>query len=328
MANLIKHIDEVTRQVPMNKLADYDKLEPFLANAERLYVLNLIGKLEFADLLAAYTSATFNTDLIIDSTIKQAILNAQRIISNIGYLFAAPLVSLSIGPNGIQIHSTADKKTAFQWQIEDLKRALQDLGGGGIEDLLLHLEENPLVFDKYAASENYQKQKKYLITTATEFSEYFDIKNSRFLFQSLGAIMYRIEAHVIEKSLGEGFLEALKQPNLSAPKKKLCNKYIKPALALLTAAKAIHERVFSFNEGVVTFNFVGTTQENLKASKELLEEKIMPLVNSLTGDANQYLADAKELILANLTDFPEFTEPLPERRFKAKNRKDAGIFMT
>lgn len=328
MAQLIKKIEEVKQVVPMNMTADFDRLNPFLSNAERLYVLNIIGKAEFADMQTAYTNAGFNTASIIDPFVKQGLIIAQKIICNIGYLFAIPVLSVSVGAGGIQISSNADKKTAFQWQVEEIKKSLQDLGGSAIEELLIFAEENPLIFDKYIASDSYQKQKKYLISTATEFSDYFEIKNSRFLFQSLTSIMYRVEAQTIEKTFGENFLATLKLATATPQQKKLCNKYIKPALALLTAAKAINERIFAFNDGVVTFNFIGTTQENLKASKEVLQENILPIVNSLTHDANLFLQDAQAFITANAADFPAFIVPQPTRRFKARNKPTSGIFMT
>lgn len=328
MAILIKTIAEVKAVIPMNMTADFERLNPFLANAERLYVQNLIGKDEFTDMQTIYTNASFNTANIIDPIVKKSILIAQKIICNIGYLFAIPLLSVSVGASGIQINSSADKKNAFQWQIEDIKKSIQELGGSAIEEMLILADENPLIFDKYIISENYQKQKKYLITTAAEFSDYFEIKKSRFLFQSLCSLMYRVESQIIEKTIGENFLATLKLPNTTAQQKKLSNKYIKPALALLTVAKAINERVFAFNDGVVSYNFIAANQENLKSSKEVLQEKILPLVKSLTDDANVFLQDAQSFITANASDFPTFVAPLPNRRFKATNRPDSGIFIT
>jgi len=327
MAKLIKAIGEVRAHVPSNMTADFDKINPFLENAERLYVMHLIGKDEFLSLLGVYTAAQFKLEQIIDEDVRQAIIIAQKIICNLGYLFGLPMISVSIGTGGIQIQSSADKKTAFQWQTDEIKQALQELGFGAIEELLDHLELYPEKFSDYIASENYTKQKRFLINTAAEFSDYFEIKKSRFLFQSLCSLMYRIESNVMEKIFGEEFFQSLKAPDVSGKKKKLADKYIKPAIALLTGAKSVKERVFSYNDGIVTYNFLGTTQ-NLRESKELSADKIDPVVESLTAEANIFLQDAKDYITKNPEDFPDFVEQLPQRRFKGTNRKEAGIFMT
>jgi hypothetical protein len=328
MAKLIRSIVEVRAHVPNNMTTDFDKINPFLENAERLYVVHLLGKEEFLSLLNIYIAADYKLENIIDEEVKEAIFIIQKVICNLGFLFGLPLISVSIGSAGIQINSSADKKTAFQWQTDEIKQSLQELGFGAIEQLLDHLELFPDKFSDYIASKNYINQKRFLISTAANFTEYFDIKGSRFLFQSLCTLMYRIEDQVMEKIFGEVFFQSLKSPDASPAEIKLANKYIKPAIALLTGAKSIKERVFSYNDGVVTYNFLGSTQQNLRESKELSDDKINPLVESLTADANAYLQGAKDYINANLTDFPAFEEQLPQRRFKGTNRKEAGIFMT
>lgn len=328
MAKLLKKIEEVRKHVPSNMTADFDKISPFLDNAEKLYVYNLIGKDEFNSIAAVYEAAEFNLDNVIDPVIKQAIFFAQKISSNLGYLFGVPIISLSIGSGGIQIQSNSEKKTAFQWQTDELKDSLQELGHTAIEELLEWLEEHPDKFSAYIASENYAKQKRFLISNAKDFSQYFDIRASRFLFQNLCSIMYRVEAQTMEKLFGEDFYQSLKADDASEVKKKLATKYIKPALALLTGAKSIKERIFSYNNGVVGYNFVAASTQNIKENKELSEEKIEPLYKSLTDDANAFLQDAQEFIAKNATDLPEFIPQEAKRRFKATNRKDSGLFMT
>lgn len=327
MAKLIKNITEVRKHITVDfSEPDLDRVQPFLDNAEHLYVYKIIGNAEFESLAGIYQTAGFNVETIVDADVKEAVINCQRIICNLGYLFAIPRLNLNIGASGIQIHSSETMKTAFQWQIEDLKNSLRELGFNAIEVLLAFLESKPTKFADYIASENYTAQKQYLISSAEQFSFYFDIKSSRFLFQSLGSIMFRIESQVIAKLFGLTFLTSLKADDASAEKKELAKNYIKPAIALLTASKSIKERIFSYNDGVVAFNYAGSTQ-NLKESQQLLTEKIEPLCASLEADANQFLQDAQDYIFANPLAFEGYTPPIAQRRFKAKNNPDTGVFM-
>lgn len=327
MGRLIKNISELRGQVPVNfSEDDLDRLQPFLDQAERQYVMQLIGKAELLSLANVYDAAGNNVNLIVDADVKEAIIICQRIISNLGYLFGVSVLNLSIGATGIQIHSSDTMKTAFQWQINDLKASFQDLGFNAIEELLAHLESNPTKFSDYIASEQYTNQKQFLISTAADFSFYFDIKKSRFLFMSLCSIMFRIEAQDIAKIFGAGFLDSLKADAATLAQKTLANKYIKPAIALLSAAKSIKERIFSYQDGQVVFSFQGSTN-NLKESQQVLTEKIQPLCDSLIYDANEFLQDAQAYILANPTKFIGYVPPAAQRRFKAKNDPKKGLFI-
>ncbi|MBC7416640.1 MAG: hypothetical protein H7325_00610, partial [Pedobacter sp.] len=256
MAKLITTIIEVREHLPVNFTADFDRLKPYLDNAERLYILKVIGKTEFEELATIYQTAANTVSAIVDDKVRAAVFAAQKIITNIGFLMAVPTLSLSIGAAGIQIHSNTEKKQAFQWQVEDFKSSLQEIGFGGIEELLEILTSNPIIFSSYINSNEYLANTKYLITTAEEFNKHFEIKSSRFLFQTLGSLMARIEVHVLERIFGEVFMASVKAANATVPLKKLSAKFLKPALALLTGARAINEQIISFNQGVASFNFI------------------------------------------------------------------------
>jgi len=316
---LISKIEEVQAHVPVNMTSDIDTIKPFLSNIERLFIKDLIGKDQYEALIAAYAEETE------DDQINEAILICQKIMANLAYHQGMPVLAVSIGTSGIQVISNLETKQAFQWQVEDLKQALQELGFSAIEELLQFLEENPDKFPDYINSPQFIKQESLLIQSAAEFSESFDINSSRFTFQKLTYLMNRLELQVIKKLFGDGFIEALKVDDQEGKYQTLLDEYIKPGLVLLTVAKGIIERIISIENGSAIINFKGT-YNNLKESMAPNREQISAMYEQLEKDGNKFLQDGLEFITANLADFENFVPPVTRRRFKFTNDATKGVF--
>lgn len=316
---LITTINEVKTQVPVNMTSDYDVISPFLANAEAMYVTRLIGQEQFDALAEAYS-----VDMEAGAN-KNAVIACQKVIANLGYFFAVPVLSVSIGTTGIQVFSNDNTKQAFQWQVTDLKAALTELGFTGIEEMLALLESDPETFAPYAASSQLQTQKSCLITTAADFNNYFEISSSRFVFQSINYLMKRVEQQNVVKVLGADFFQSLKGPDLSDKELTLANTYLKPGIALLTVAKAIVERVCALKDGQITYNLKGRT-DNMNESQALSAQQIAAASDQLVTDGAMFLQDGMQYILDNATDFPGFVAPVARRRFRVTNNPWKGVF--
>jgi hypothetical protein len=323
---LITDLTPVTANVPVNMTSDFDVVKPFLSAAETMYVARLIGKDQY-DALVAFSLLEEGGEGAPNANQAEAITLCQRIIANLGYYMAVPVLSVSIGSSGIQIASNQDTKQAFQWQVEDLKNALLGLGFGAIEDLLSLLDDNPNDFQDYGSSAEGTRNKDFLIKTAAEFSNYYQIGGSRFIFQSIAYLMKRIEQQSLVSLVGDDFLQSLKDPEADSAKKKLLNNYFKPGLALLTVAKAIIERVITLENGQVAFNFRGNT-ENMNMSQAATNQQIKDMAQQLTDDGNQYIKDGMDYINTNLTDFDDFNPPTPKRRFRVANDSTKPLFIT
>jgi hypothetical protein len=315
---LIKELDEITKQVPVNMTSDFDVIAPFLRTAEVTYVHRLIGKEQFDALVTAYDGDPSNEE-------DEAISLCQKVIANLGYYFAIPVLSVSVGSSGIQVFSNTDTKQAFQWQVNDLKDALQGLGFGAIEELLNYLEADPENFGPYSLSDQLQAQKTCLIRTAIDFNDHYEISNSRFVFQSITYIMKRVEQQTLAKQLGSTFLESLKGDELTQKQKMLVTLYLKPALALLTIGKAIIERVITLQSGVATYNFRGRAENN-NETQAASNQQVEDMACQLNDDGDLYLQDGLQYINDNLADFEGFDPPMPRRRFKVTNNKHKGVW--
>jgi len=323
---LIDTIAEVQLYVPVNMTSDMDVISPFIAAAENMHVIKLIGQEQFNVFKTAYTDAAKDIEAIADADIAAAITCCQNIISNLGYYLGLPVISLSIGSSGIQINSNENTKNAFQWQVNDLKDALMNLGFTAIESLLELLDSKTDKFSEYAASDQRKAAHSLLITSATDFNQYYEIASSRYVYKNLAYIMKRVEDQTVKRLLGADFFESIKSDaDPGDQMKELINSYLKPGIALLTIAKGVTERIVSFQDGSVTVNFKGKT-ENMSESLAPTSAQIAETVEPLVADAHVFLQDGLDFIIANPDDFPDYVQPDLRRGFKFKNCRDKGVF--
>lgn len=326
-SKIITTIDEVQAYLPVQMTSHFDVIDPFINSAERAHLKRLIGKEQLLVLITAYESAGKIVSAIDDTEIKEAVKLAQKVVTALGYYAALPVLAVKIGSSGIQVFSNTDTKQAFNWQVDDVKKSLVDLGYGAIEDLLMLMDETPDKFPEYISSEQYISAEQFLIESAVDFNQYFNINRSRFIFQSISYLMLRIENQTVKKLYGSVFFDSLKEDNPTGKYKILANEYLKPGIALLTAAKAIVERVITFENGVASINLMGNydavkanipaTRDDIKATKEQLE-----------ADGMQFLKDGLEYIKDNATDFEDFITQASGSRYNIKNNPDGGIFAT
>lgn len=322
---VITTIEEVQEYLPVQMTSDIYVISPFINNAERSYLAPLIGLAQFIALEQAYIGAGKDVTAIADPQIRTAVELCQNIVTTIAYYHAVPVLSVKIGSSGIQVFSNTDTKQAFSWQVEELREQLLTLGYGAIEDLLLHMEQNADKFQPYIDSDQYIDTEQFLIESASDFSKYFNINKSRYIFQSINYIMLRIENQVVAKLIGSDFLQFLKDDKLEGKNAQLANQFIKPGIALLTAAKAIIERVITFEGGVARINII-SSYEASKKTMVATRDQVKDVKEQLEADGNQFLQDGLQFILDNATDFPEYIAPASSKNYNIKNNPKGGLF--
>jgi|GEM_PF-820775 len=336
---IITTIDEVQDHIPVQMTSEIEVIKPFLSNIERSFLKKLIGINQLKALIIVYEAAYSvykdlsesdrenkrPIDFIEDEDIREAVDLAQKLVVGIGYHNAVPILSVKIGSSGIQVFSNTDTKQAFNWQVEDVKASLLDIGYEAIEELLTHLEESPDKFSEYIDSPEYISNEEFLINNATEFSKYFEIKNSRFVFSSISYLIRRIEMQVVKPLLGANFFSLLKETNLTGNYKILADDYIKPGIALLTGAKAIVERVITLDNGVARINLVA----NYEAAKNSIvaeRDQVKDTQEQLVNDGNKFLQDGLQFIADNIADFEDYVSPASKKNYNVTNNPTGGVF--
>ncbi len=107
-------------------------------------------------------------------------------------------------------------KTAFQWQVADVKNYFLRKGYSGIDTMLAFLEKNKADYPLWVASDAYTVTLKFFINSSTAFSEEYNINNSRRTFLALQSVMKKIEAFEIEPTLTSDLFDLVKAEILAS----------------------------------------------------------------------------------------------------------------
>ena len=303
--SLITTIDEFRVGVPMNVTATIDALKPTLAATERRHLVPLLGRPQYDELRTAYAGGTL--------TERQAELVAvlQTAEANLAYASYLPLAQLQIDDAGIRIASDENNKTAFQWQIDDLKELLLETGFSAIEDALGLLDEYKSDFPLWASSAAYTYNKELLLNSAADFDRYYSIAGSRRTFLALVPIIRREEHFSLEPVLSADFCTALRteiQSGSISAETQLVLKLLHPALANLTAAEAVGELGVDLAAGGLVVKELDKTTTNNRVRKQASDTILALKRDQALETGRAYLRDLVAFLqkTASATVYPAF----------------------
>jgi hypothetical protein len=322
--DLITTVAEVQSYVAVNSTSTIINLRPYLRLSQRNYLLPVLGSEFFESLVAIYDDADNLVDSIEDEKEKKVIILAQEAIANLGIMHALPILSVQVGANGIQVIKNDQMAPASQWRTEQVFDSLSEVGHQAIDSLLSYLEEETTKFTIWAGDPVYATYQKYFIRSAKEFSGYYNIRESRYLFHIIQYCMQRIEEFEIKKAIGSTLFEKLKTDDkageLEAEFRTLLNEYLKPAITLFTIAKALQERLIEMKSGSISIRFKGTNTENMYESRPPQKDELESAVSSLKEDARKWIVEAQNYIAENTDPFEALaTATVSRKRMNAKN---------
>lgn len=327
--SLINTIDELKQYVEIASGLKFDSIKPSIRTAERRQLISVLGKEQYDQLLAAYDAATKNVEDMTGSLQTLAEF-AQEAIANIALMYAVPRLSVQVSPTGILRNEGPDKKTAYQYQQQDLQESYGRAGFDALESMLEHLEYDKEEYPLWVASSAYLYKKKYFIESGAQFSENYFINQSRLTYLALRPIMKRVEDFQIAAVTGKPIFIILKAgiiiDDLEPEYIGILEDYIRPAVALLTVAKGLIERALDITETGVSISLTGLTQNN-QQKNPAPSDKIRAAVAQLTADGNEYLSRLSAYLGDNPLLFPDYALSLDvPGMFNIINRQDRGIF--
>lgn len=322
--DLITTVAEVQNYVAVSATSNLATLRPYFRLSQRNYLLPVLGSDFFESLVTIYNEAGHIVSVIADEKDKKAVMLAQEAISNLGTMHALPILSVQVGSNGIQVLKSDQVGPASQWRTEQVFESLAEVGHQAIDSLLGYLATEKSHFLIWAADDVYSVYQKYFIRTASEFSPYYNIRESRYLFHIIQYCMLRIEEFEIKEAIGSVLFDYLKTQDrsgsINGKFKILLNEYLKPAIALFTIAKALRERLIEMKAGNITIRFMGTNSENMYQSRAPQKNELDSAITSLKEDAQNWIVKGQEYITENTDPFFEYvTVSSSRRRMNAKN---------
>jgi hypothetical protein len=303
--NLITTIAEFRAGLPVNVSSSVELLEAAIGSAERKHVLPVLGRAQYQELLAAYEAE----DL---SEVQAGLLKLVQVATaNLAYAPYITIAQLQIDDQGIRIASDENNKTAFQWQIDDLREYLAETGYQALEDVLGFLDEHKDEFPLWAQSAAYTYNKQLLLNSATDFNTHYNIGGSRRTFLALLSIIGREEVFSIEPVLSAEFCAALRaeiQTGTVSDDTQAVLRLLHPALANFTVAEAIGELSVDLSGGGLVVRELAVGGANNRTKRQAPDNLLAVKRDQARANGRTYLQKLLALLNAKASEtvYPEF----------------------
>lgn len=306
-----KDIADLKKYVSVNKAMSFDDMKVSLNDVDRSILKNYLGKDFLSELQTSYNASIAETPTPLTGTTLELVEMLRASTANFALANWAPSGQLSIDSSGIRINSTAENKTAFQWQIKDLIDTCNQRGFNALDEALIFLADNIADFDTYKDSDEFKENASLFLSSAKDFTKYYSaFSNSPVQFWKVRSIIRKVEDFVVKAVLLPDLYTEMKEDlaagtELSPENKKLLA-YIKPLVAHFTISRAINELAASINpNGFLIFNNTSTggTINNAKSANT----ELVRIGHAAEQDAKTYYKQLADFLEANKDEYPTYT---------------------
>lgn len=302
---LFQTIDEIKEHIAVNLSFDIKDVKPYITLVEERDVIPMISKAEF-DTIQNLVDNPPGGGL---SAIQQEFLDKLRtIIANLAFVEYIPIGNVQISSSGIHISMTENKKTAFQWQVEEVRESLLKVGFNAMDRLLEFMELNKASFPDWVASDGYAETKELFIKNARDFSKQYHIAGSTRTFIQLKPIMKIVEQLYISTTICEDFYLLLKQEILTDTVSSVNQKaidHIKPVIAHFTVSRAVADLPIKLTASGITINRFGD-RDNIKIKEPAKDAQLNMLHQSAKSNGETFMAMLKDFLDKNADDYPVY----------------------
>lgn len=321
---LINTTTELREYLPASVNLDFDDIKPKVRLVEREKLIPAISP-------AVY--ALIDVETALTGVLLQLQQLCGEAVAHLALLEYLDFGQVQIDSGGIRIASNEHMKTAFEWQIDQLKEQCSLQGWSAIESALalLDAQTSGALYDAWTGSATKAAQDELLLPTLRSFETFAHLGHSRVLFAKLLPISRALQEDVILPAVGESLFAALlaAESEADATRKTALLKVRKQAaktLAYLTVGSAFEDTLLVLSDnGPLIINgmqsrlakakqsapetlvhAIATTYQNRAdaAQRELIE-----LCQSLAGTLTEYTESANYLSSADQTDHIPRNDP-------------------
>lgn len=207
---LFKSTSDIGNYIEINDAVNFESLKSSIRTAEKQLLVPIIGLSFYIDLDTKYNSNDLNAEETLLVNVIQAALAPSTMLHYI------PKSEVNITDGGIRRAETETHKTAYQYQVTNLRNAYQDETDRAVEYLYAYLELKKVEFPVWQTTEEFKRYRSLFIRTGGEFQEYFQSASPWRNYMAMRSIMHGIEQTIVKASLGNSFYAALKAKTESA----------------------------------------------------------------------------------------------------------------
>jgi hypothetical protein len=327
---LIRSIDHLQKAVPVANTLDWEKVKPWVMNAQVTFIRPILGK----DLIAELDTAMDASPTDIQQELIDGI---QFALGNLALMDFAAINMGVIGDGGTMEVQANEAQGARQWvTVAQIKTMIQ-AGFRRLEDTIVFLEENVASFESWKDSVYYTEGRKRLVPNALVFDQFYKIGESAWLYYQLLPYLRKVEEGPVLSLLGSNYLAELRTklasdgPTFSAQEAQLLS-FLRDGCCNLAMAKGLLRLAVEMGTAGVTLQRTNTSQ-SVVAFEPLSREEKADLIKQAEADGNAAMEQARNYLYANAEDSAFATWKthawVEEGTGKAYvNDPESGIFVT
>lgn len=314
-------MEEIREFVPVSSSSDFDSVAPHIANAERDYLIPVIGTAMYEKLMVFYKTEFYEVITEAEQKTAELLHLVQSAVIHIAYWIGFDLLNSHISDGGFKRTESTSVKGLFKYQEENLKTYFRTNGFNCLDTVLQYLETNSSYFGEFSESPSFTLLKSAFIPTTDIFNELIFINKSRLTFLRMKAHMQLIEDTEISTILGPTAFAFMKLEMLKAnPEAKVTAllSYIRKPVAYLASALLMEESGADLTDNGLFFTSTVSGFNNDTERKPATSERIAILVNRNRNIGNAYLDQLRSYLAANSSEWSEVT-PSSGKVFRRDN---------
>ena len=195
-------MEEIRKYISVSASSEFDIVAPHIQNAERGYLIPLIGSGLYSWLTDFYT--TENPDLTDEGVQKlsQLLALVQSAVIHIAYWIGFDVLNALITGSGFKRTESNTVKSLFKYQESNLKNYLRTSGFNGFDSVLQFIDVNQPEFSGFGDSQALSTIKTSFVPTTSVLNEIYFINNSRLTFLRMKPLLQLVEDMDIKPVLG------------------------------------------------------------------------------------------------------------------------------
>jgi len=296
---------EIKKWVSVSNNFEPENLIPS-ANEVKKYIIDIIGDVMFNELIFNYPNALTPEQTEIFPIIQKSFVNLAM------WHYADNGGQLEISQAGFHINTSKDRKTAFEWQINQVKRGFKLNGFNALQELLLFLwKSNPTSYLLWRGSANKDEHLQFFCNDAIAFSRGYNIQKNYLLFCELKDTITFVEQQyiipVIQEVVAIDLKSKIKTLSLNGIESLLIDK-INLALASMVIYHAIPKLANIFSEHGV-FEKFSSMNITADASNPARDTTLSLRLREANNTGEKYLVQLGRFMLNNADEFPLYEPP-------------------
>lgn len=312
-------IEDVIKYLPVNSGFNFKAISVYLIDIDRKELRENFSRAFVAELQADFNGIKCAFE---DSTItalrKELIDLIRNYTANLAFVKWLPIGQVNISQAGVQITSTENAKTAFQWQIDEVRAESTQRALSALEDCLDLLRDNidAATFSTYKASNEFKELNSLFVYSARDFKKYCSIFDASIAnIKKLSSVIRKVEDFDVKPVLLPNYFAeikaTLKNAEALGANAQAVVDLLKPAIINLAVAKGISELSLIADEnGLLTFDNT-TARGTTKGVKTAADANLYRLQKTFEADGRAYLDHVGDYLVANIDNYPTFkNDPL------------------